>query len=640
MKAVARGFLKGAVLGAVVSVSGALGLSLLAGGPVLRGVTPETGEVNLPAGSEFNGARDDRQASLPDTDPAAAPSSTPPVAPPAPDDLTRLEGIDTSSARPPSPGSVDSGLETPVTAPAASPQVAIDSEAPVQPGTVAGAPQAPAAEPELSISTEPSQPQPPATETSAFPDPAPDNSGEAAPEATAVVDPQPDSTASDPATTEVATGTGTGSEDTAPAPAPSVQADAPTAPMAPQMAADGDSAAPQISTPANTSPSLQPAGPDAPAAETAIAVETSTPPTPPRKQTAAVPQPDPAIPAADPTPEVAITTPTPETPSGPADTEEQATSVPAPETVTSKPEPEPEPQAKPAPTVLKLAEASGAEDGQGSGIRIGKPAGSLVGKPAGSLIGKPAATPTAKLPSLGEASPDAPAVGADASAMPPIKRFAVPFDDPENRPKLAIVLIDEGKGPVGIEALSTFPYPLAFAVDTSRDDAEDKMASYRAAGFEVLAMIDLPRAATPADVEVAMPVLMAKVPEAVGVMEAPGDGIQFDRKVSDQVAQILASTGHGLLLYSKGLNTAQKLAAKNGVPSAVIFRDMDDKDQKPSAIRRFLNYGALNAGSEGGVVLVGRLRPDTVTALLLWGLEDRARQITVAPVSQLLEMQP
>ena len=102
----------------------------------------------------------------------------------------------------------------------------------------------------------------------------------------------------------------------------------------------------------------------------------------------------------------------------------------------------------------------------------------------------------------------------------------------------------------------------------------------------------------------------------------------------------LASTGHGLLLYSKGLNTAQKLAAKNGVPSAVIFRDMDDKDQKPSAIRRFLNYGALNAGSEGGVVLVGRLRPDTVTALLLWGLEDRARQITVAPVSQLLEMQP
>ena len=98
MKAVARGFLKGAVLGAVVSVSGALGLSLLAGGPVLRGVTPETGEVNLPAGSEFNGARDDRQASLPDTDPAAAPSSTPPVAPPAPDDLTRLEGADFSLA--------------------------------------------------------------------------------------------------------------------------------------------------------------------------------------------------------------------------------------------------------------------------------------------------------------------------------------------------------------------------------------------------------------------------------------------------------------------------------------------------------------------------------------------------------------
>jgi hypothetical protein len=37
--------------------------------------------------------------------------------------------------------------------------------------------------------------------------------------------------------------------------------------------------------------------------------------------------------------------------------------------------------------------------------------------------------------------------------------------------------------------------------------------------------------------------------------------------------------------------------------------------------------------------MVGRLRPDTISALLLWGLEDRASQISLAPVSQLLQPQ-
>ena len=37
--------------------------------------------------------------------------------------------------------------------------------------------------------------------------------------------------------------------------------------------------------------------------------------------------------------------------------------------------------------------------------------------------------------------------------------------------------------------------------------------------------------------------------------------------------------------------------------------------------------------------MVGRIRPDTVSALLLWGLEDRADQIALVPVSQLLQPQ-
>ncbi|PIE11125.1 MAG: hypothetical protein CSA70_11260 [Rhodobacterales bacterium] len=228
----------------------------------------------------------------------------------------------------------------------------------------------------------------------------------------------------------------------------------------------------------------------------------------------------------------------------------------------------------------------------------------------------------------------------DATELPPVERFANPVEVADNKPKMSIVLIDDGTSPIGVEALTTFPYPLSFAVDISMPNAADQMAIYRASGFEVLALASLPRGARASDVEVAVPAIINAVPEAVGIMEKPGFTMQSSREVGDQMARVLAESGHGLLLYPKGLNTAQKLAAKAGVRSATVFRDFDAKGQKPGSIRRFLNHAVLKADSEGGVVMVGRLRADTVTALLLWGLQDRASQVALLPISQLLVTQP
>ena len=567
----------------------------------------------------FNQSRDDREASLPASEPVAAPPTTPLVEAPKPDTLSSLESADTESGARPETGAAQSGLDAPVANPGSAPQVAAQTEAPVQPSAQASAPQAPQAEPELSISTEPAQPQPPAVETgdSAFAEPtepkvepaaaAPDEAVAQAP------DPEP-----------------------APSPAPDVQSDAPVEPQAPQVVAE-NSAIPaprQAEEPQPVEMASKPAEPATPENTPAVAP-------PPEPQ--AEPEPEPTPTAAQQTQETADDTMPPE----PVKKPEVAAVDPKPEaapSVEAAPAPQPDPEPAPPPVIAVEPEVQPAPETtvEGPVIRIGKPASNL--KTLGTGV------QTSRLPSVRSQSGGAsdapaddavalPASAGDASALPPVKRFASAFEGSDNKPKMSIVLIDEGGGPVGIEALTSFPYPLSFAVDTSREDAAEKMAIYRAAGFEVLAMVALPEGAKPEDVEVAMPVLLEKVPEAVGVMEAPGDGIQFDRRVSDQVAQILADTGHGLLLYPKGLNTAQKLAAKNGVPSSVIFRDVDGKGQKSGAIRRFLNYGALNAGNEGGVVMVGRLRPDTVTALLLWGLEDRARQITLAPVSQLLQVQ-
>jgi polysaccharide deacetylase 2 family uncharacterized protein YibQ len=231
--------------------------------------------------------------------------------------------------------------------------------------------------------------------------------------------------------------------------------------------------------------------------------------------------------------------------------------------------------------------------------------------------------------------------GAAAGGDPrPIVRYGQKFINPENKPLMSIVLIDDGSDPTsgspGIAALRSFPYTLSFAVDSSLPDATERMALYREEGFEVLAMVDLPEGAQASDVETNLGVTLAQMGEVVGLLEGTGTGLQGSRSVSDQVTAILQQSGHGLVSQNKGLNTMPKLARKEGVPAYPVFRDFDSKGQSATVIRRFLDQAAFKAGQEGAVIMLGRLRADTITALLLWGLQDRAGQVALAPISAVL----
>ncbi|MEO0634170.1 MAG: divergent polysaccharide deacetylase family protein, partial [Pseudomonadota bacterium] len=258
--------------------------------------------------------------------------------------------------------------------------------------------------------------------------------------------------------------------------------------------------------------------------------------------------------------------------------------------------------------------------------------GPTIGRPATSLIDRTPALPDAITEPEGDAPPE--------QDLPPIRAFAVPFENPDAKPLMSIVLMDTGadltSGPVGVAALRSFPYPLTFAVDALSDDAAARAAEYRAQGFEVMTSIDLPAGATASDAEVTLSVALGRMPEIVGVLEGTGTGLQESRDVSDQISEALLASGHGLVLQSKGLNTAQKLALRDGVPAGLVFRDFDAEAQTPTVIRRFLDQAAFRAGQEGGVIMLGRLRPDTISALLLWGLQDRAQRVALAPVSAAL----
>jgi polysaccharide deacetylase 2 family uncharacterized protein YibQ len=201
---------------------------------------------------------------------------------------------------------------------------------------------------------------------------------------------------------------------------------------------------------------------------------------------------------------------------------------------------------------------------------------------------------------------------------------------------MAVVLLDDGPGPFGPEALAGFPFPITVAVDPTWEGAAAAMRGYRAQGLEVAVLGALPESAQPSDAEVAMQAWARAVPEAVAVLEAEPGMLQGSRALSEQIGEILADTGHGLVLHSKGLNTGAALAARAGVPATTIFRQIDAEGEDSAAIRRSLDQAAFRARSEGASVMLGRLRAETISALLLWGLQDRERSVTLVPVSAVL----
>ncbi len=229
-----------------------------------------------------------------------------------------------------------------------------------------------------------------------------------------------------------------------------------------------------------------------------------------------------------------------------------------------------------------------------------------------------------------------PAPEAAPAAGTPFERNSVSADPAAGLPLMSIILIEE-EGSVGAEALEEFPYPLTFAIDPSDPKAAERMAARRAAGFEVMILADLPREGGAQDAETALPIWFDRLPDAMGILEGIETGVQGNRPLADQVSAIAKDAGYGLVMQDNGLNTVQKMALREGVPAGVVFRDFDGAGQDPRAMRRFLDQAAFRAGQEGAVIMLGRLKPDTISALLVWGLQDRANRVALVPTSTSLK---
>ena len=107
----ARGIFSGFIVGGVVSGAVLGAASLMSEVP--GAAPPEATALDVPAGSEFDQSREDREAELPEAGETPEAAAVPQVTAPEPDDLSSLEGADTSPVAQPETGAAEGALPAP-----------------------------------------------------------------------------------------------------------------------------------------------------------------------------------------------------------------------------------------------------------------------------------------------------------------------------------------------------------------------------------------------------------------------------------------------------------------------------------------------------------------------------------------------
>lgn len=254
-------------------------------------------------------------------------------------------------------------------------------------------------------------------------------------------------------------------------------------------------------------------------------------------------------------------------------------------------------------------------------------------EPTGPTIGKRVVPLTERHRARPKRASDGEDGNTRAGNPTPLDRYAEAFENTDSKPLMSIILIDDGVATLpGI--LEQLPFPTTVALDPVTPDAAERMARYRAAGHEVLMLVRLPDFATARDVEVTLAAGFEILPETVGLLESLRH--QSDRDLSAQLVAVASGTGRGLVAQSTGLNSTLRLAQRDGLPSAAVFRNLDRTGLDAATVLRGLDQAVFRAGQEGSVALVGRAGPDTIRILQGWARGNRASRVALVPVSAVL----
>jgi len=240
-------------------------------------------------------------------------------------------------------------------------------------------------------------------------------------------------------------------------------------------------------------------------------------------------------------------------------------------------------------------------------------------------------------PADGEAPAPAPAPAGD---LPPIARFAVPFENPDAKPILSIVLVDDGAPGLDRSGVAALPFNVTIALDPMLPESAANAALYRAAGKEVVMLATgVAKGAQASDVEVAFQSMEQGLPEAVAVMDLQVPTFQDNRPLASLVVPVVKGTGRGLLTWDQGLNAADQVARREDVPAATIFRDLTPAIGDKFGMRRLMDRAIFKADQDGSATVAGPATPEMAATLMEWALEGRGAPVVLAPLTAVLKVE-
>ncbi len=221
---------------------------------------------------------------------------------------------------------------------------------------------------------------------------------------------------------------------------------------------------------------------------------------------------------------------------------------------------------------------------------------------------------------------------------PALTKYASSFQMPEDAVPLSVLLIDDNTMTDAPTLVAGLPFGATVVIDALDSDATDRMRAYRDAGVEVAMLVGLPEGATPIDVEIAFEAAMDIVPENVAVFSNDPSMLQGSRATVEQLVEVLAADGRGLITSSGGLDNALRTASQAGVPADRVFRELDDAGQDAGAILRQLDQAAFRARQNDGAIVSGSMTADTLDVLQGWASSGPNNQVVLAPVSAVLSV--
>lgn len=209
-------------------------------------------------------------------------------------------------------------------------------------------------------------------------------------------------------------------------------------------------------------------------------------------------------------------------------------------------------------------------------------------------------------------------------------------------PFLSIILVDIGTAGVSQAELLKQTLPLTFAVDGSRTDAKRVAGDYRAAGFEIIALMNDDQVAELTTADAAIEVVQGyfhAVPDALAIVDAPSARLQKNRRILSPVLASLTGDAPGFLTYKGGLGTAAKETQEAGLPTGVITRYLDETYGSPSIIKRAIDRTTIEAAKNGAAILMAVATPSVLQGIAQWADSSAAAKVELVPVSSAMTRQ-